>query len=150
MVDLPNQQGKMCDWPEVYTVDGATDALKGLSKNYRLYVATNAVNSAESDIQQAFQRVGLDRYITGYFCKANLGIGKGSAEFFHKIVDTLHTQPDSVLMVGDTLDKDINPAIEAGLKVVWLNRQSSHKEGVQNIPQIESLHDLSNTIENLL
>lgn len=149
MVDLPNQQGKMCNWPEVYTVEGAIEVLQTLSKHHQIYVATNAEDSTESDIQRAFQRAGLAMFISGYFCKANLGIGKESAEFFCKIAQALDVHPESMLMVGDTLDKDINPAIEAGLKVVWFNRQHTLVEGERIIPQVDTLYELPNAVKKL-
>ncbi|MFC0058631.1 HAD family hydrolase [Vibrio inusitatus] len=149
MVDLPNQQGKMCDWPEVYSVEGAIEALQTLSKKYPIYVATNALDSTESDIHKAFQRAGLAPFISGYFCKTNMGIGKGSAKFFYTIAEALGVCPDSMLMMGDTLDKDINPAIEAGLKVIWFNRQNSDTVDKRNIPQISTLFDLPHTVKSL-
>nr|WP_235868886.1 HAD hydrolase-like protein [Vibrio superstes] len=139
----------MCDWPEVYTLEGAIEVLKTLSKHHQIYVATNAEDSTESDIHNAFQRAGLATFISGYFCKANLGIGKGSAAFFSKIAQALDVHPESMLMVGDTLDKDINPAIKAGLKVVWFNRQHTLVEGERTIPQIDTLYELPNAVKNL-
>ncbi|MEZ9949654.1 GNAT family N-acetyltransferase/HAD family hydrolase [Vibrio breoganii] len=149
MVDLPDQQGKMCDWPEVFTVEGAIEALQELSKRYQIYVATNAEDSTESDIHKAFHRAGLATFISGYFCKANLGIGKGSAEFFCKIAQELGESTESMLMVGDTLDKDINPAIEAGLKVVWFNPHHTPVEGERDIPQIDTLYELPDAVKKL-
>ena len=75
MVDIPGQAGKMCDWPEVKTVDGAAETLARLSQSSRIYVATNAVESTPDDIERAFERVGLSQFISGYFCRAILGIG---------------------------------------------------------------------------
>nr|WP_257973789.1 hypothetical protein [Vibrio parahaemolyticus] len=76
MIDFPDQTGKMCDWENIQAVNGALQTLEELSKQHQIYVATNAVDSSESDIKLAFDRVGLSPFISGYFCKANLGIGK--------------------------------------------------------------------------
>lgn len=81
MVNFPDQSGKMCDWPIVEPIDGALETLEYLSKHYRVYIATNAADSSEQEIQQAFSRVGLDKFISGYFCKANLGVDKASPDF---------------------------------------------------------------------
>lgn len=84
MADFPEQSGKMCDWPEVRAIEGAQATLAQLATQHAIYIATNAADSAEADIHAAFMRVGLAPFIAGYFCKANLGIGKGSAAFFSK------------------------------------------------------------------
>lgn len=81
MVDFPDAVGKMCDWAHVEAVTGAQEALAQLSIDAPIYLATGAADSSEQDIRKAFQRVGLNQYITGYFCKENLGVAKGSPDF---------------------------------------------------------------------
>ncbi|WP_105903776.1 HAD family hydrolase [Vibrio gangliei] len=121
MVDFPDQVGKMCDWESIQAVNGALETLAILSKHHQIYVATNAADSTETDIKLAFDRVGLSPFISGYFCKANLGIGKGDPDFFHRIIDTLNVDPKSVVMIGDSYDKDIEPAVIAGIEAIWFN-----------------------------
>lgn len=121
MVDIPGQGGKMRDWPEVKAVDGATEALAHLSRECTIYVATNAVDSHENDIKAALERVGLSRFITGYFCRANLGIGKRTPDYYRAIVDALGSDAHEVTMVGDSYETDIAPALQAGLNAIWLN-----------------------------
>ncbi len=132
----------MCDWVTVQAVDGALEALRELSINNKVYVATNASDSSEADIKAAFDRVGLSQYISGYFCKANLGIGKGTPEFFEKIIGVLGIEPKSVVMVGDTYDKDIAPAITAGINVIWFNPIKQSVSAVHNLKQVSHLSEI--------
>ena len=74
MVDFPEVSGKMCNWQVVEAVSGAKEALENLSKTSKIYIATGAADSTEVEIQMAFERVGLNQYISGYFCKENVGI----------------------------------------------------------------------------
>ena len=78
MVDFPNVAGKMCDWDTVEPVYGAKATLAALSEHSDIYIATGAEDSTELEIKQAFARVGLAQFITGYFCKADVGLSKGS------------------------------------------------------------------------
>ena len=142
MVDLPNQQGKMCNWEQVYGVEGAIETLAELSKKHAIYIATNAADSSEADIQSAFARVGLARYIKGYFCKSNLGIGKGTPAFFYKIIERLGVNPESLLMVGDSYQNDIAPAIKAGVDAIWFNPTQRSNDTCFPIRQIQKLTDL--------
>lgn len=100
MVDNPSQTGKMCDWPSVEATPQALEALRMLSLHAEIYIATNADDSSEEDIQRAFARVGLDEFIQGYFCKQTLGIAKGTPEFFERILDRLDAIAADVTMVG--------------------------------------------------
>jgi FMN phosphatase YigB (HAD superfamily) len=123
MVDFPGVPGKMCDWNVVEAVDGAKEALKCLSQTSEIYVATGAAESTEKEIQRAFERVGLSRFISGYFCKANLGVPKGSPEFLKKILTELNKPASCVAMVGDSLAKDIEPAAAIGIKPIWFSNK---------------------------
>ena len=142
MVDFPGEAGKMCDWDKVEAVDGAEEALKYISTNAKVYIATSAGDSTEADIKAAFERVGLDKYISGYFCKENVGIEKGTPEFLTAILNKLGKKPDQVTMVGDNLEKDLKPAISLGIKAIWLSSETSSQPDT-NISKIASLRELS-------
>lgn len=122
MVDFPDTTGKMCDWEVVEAVFGAKEALDVLSQHSDIYVATSAADSSELDIQQAFERVGLHQFISGYFCKANLGLLKGSPEFLEAILEQLTVAAENVAMVGDNFTKDIKPAMAVGIQPFWLTQ----------------------------
>ena len=123
MVDFPKAKGKMCDWKKVEAMPGATHTLKYLSKRAEIYVATNAADSTESDIEKAFMRVNMNLYISGFFCKNNIGIAKGSPEYYESILTKLEKEASRVAMVGDSLEKDIIPASRLGIKTYWLSSE---------------------------
>ncbi|MEZ9663379.1 HAD family hydrolase [Vibrio cyclitrophicus] len=145
MVDFPDAQGKMCDWERVKVVECAREILCELSKTHQLYVATNALDSSEQDIIKAFERVGLTRYLSGYFCKATLGLSKYDSDFYPAIISKLGVEPQDITMVGDTLEKDIYPALEAGLQAVWLN--TSRVDFKSEPPRIVQIKNLSELLE---
>ena len=125
MVDSPDFNGKMCDWEIVEAVHGAKEALETLSKHAKIYIATGAADSTELEIKLAFERVGLSQFISGYFCKANLGVSKGSPQFFKSILKKLNVPAANVAMVGDNLEKDIKPALAVGIQPFWLTLNSN-------------------------
>ncbi|MGR5064096.1 HAD family hydrolase [Photobacterium sp. DNB22_13_2] len=142
MVDFPQYQGKMCHWPEVQAVPGARETLRRLSANTPIYVATNADDSSLEDIKLAFHRVGLAKYISGYFCKINMGIAKGTPEYFQRIVLALDVEPHDITMVGDSLENDIQPAIAAGLNTIWYCSEKDFRDDSQ-YKQIRTLEELN-------
>ncbi|MCG9639911.1 HAD family hydrolase [Vibrio sp. Isolate34] len=144
MIDFPDAQGKMCDWETVQEVSGAQALLAELSKHHNIYIATNAADSSKTDIIRAFERVGLSQYIDGYFCKASIGLSKYDSGFYPAIIAKLDIAPQDVTMIGDTLEKDIYPALEGGLQVVWLNTEGTElKSGHPHIVHVKSLSELS-------
>lgn len=141
MVDFPGVPGKMCDWDYVEAVDGAFEALAYLSRSSSIYIATGAAESSESEIRDALGKVDLSQFITGYFCKANLGITKGDPEFLPAIIRKLGVNADQVAMVGDSLVKDVMPAAEAGIEPIWL-RSNSSSTAPPSIRTIKHLKEL--------
>jgi FMN phosphatase YigB (HAD superfamily) len=121
MVDLPNQAGPMCDWSRVQAVDGAKSCLQRLSQHAQCHLATNAQDSTEAQIRLALKRGGLSDYIEHIFCRANLGVGKTSPDYFGKIVERLNVNPEHVTMVGDSFERDVQQALKVGIKAVWFN-----------------------------
>lgn len=140
MVDIPNQTGPMCDWPNIELVDGAKACLLALSKQASCHLATNAQDSDERAIRRALQRAELDESLDKVFCKVNLGVGKEDPSYFLRIVAKLGVNTCDVTMVGDNLENDILPALKAGLQAVWLNpKQRKIPANVRSIRCLEEL-----------
>ena len=125
MVDFPGTPGKMCDWETVAAVDGAREALEHLSGQADIYVASAAAQSTPTDIEKALERVGLDGFIKGYYCPANLGVSKGQPEFLPSIIERLGVAASRIAMGGDSLAKDIEPAARAGVQAIWLTESDA-------------------------
>lgn len=144
MVDYPELEGKMCNWHHVESVEGAHDALSYLSKHHSIYIATSAAESNEKEIKAAFKRVDLDSFISGYFCFTNLGIKKGDPRFLPTILTKLDIQPEHTTMVGDNWQKDIQPALDAGMHAIWFYQEdkkpSLAEERLTIIHSLSELH----------
>jgi len=102
MTDLPGASGKMCNWEVVEAVEGAMDVLRHVSKVADIYIATGALDSTAQEIEAAFSRVGLSQFVAGYFCRENLGVEKGTSEFFPAIIDRLGQPASAIAMVGES------------------------------------------------
>jgi putative hydrolase of the HAD superfamily len=137
MVDLPNQTGPMCDWPSITVVPGALECLRYLSLNAECHLATNARDSNLAQIRSALQRAGLSQYLTNIFCYRTVGHDKADPAFYTSIINALDVSPQHITMVGDSLAKDIYPALAQGLQAIWFNPQ-------QQIPpkHIMAIHQL--------
>ena len=144
MVDFPDIDGKMCDWKHVEAVIGAQETLRELSAKALICVATGAADSSEEEIRTAFQRVGLNQYITKYFCKENVGVEKGSAEFFSTILSQLDVPAAQVIMVGDSYAKDIQPALSVGITPIWFVPDSKLSAS-RKVKTIRCLRELCST-----
>jgi putative hydrolase of the HAD superfamily len=120
MRDIPGAKGKMRDWPEVAAMPGAAEALHCLGRTSDLYVVSGALESTAVDIEAALRRVGLDRFISGYFCRGNTGFQKPDPRFYLAILAALAISAQEATMVGDSLEKDILPCHGLGMYTVLI------------------------------
>jgi len=140
MVDIKDQPGHMKDWPEVLEVSGAKILLEKLSYNSKLFVATGSKGTNADLMEQAFKRTRFSNSLSGYFCPDNVGHEKPSAEFYKKIASMVNCSIDEITMVGDNLERDVLPALEVGMKTIWLNH--FNVEAKQDVRQVSSLLEL--------
>lgn len=97
---------------------GAAEALRYLCRTSRLYVASGALESTAEDIEAALCRVGLDCFLSGYFCRRNTGFKKPEYQFYLAILRALAVSPEETTMVGDSLKNDILPCHALGMHTV--------------------------------
>ncbi len=121
MVDFPDAGGPMYLWEVVKAVSGARRTLEALHESACCYLATNAQDSTTADIERALARVGLAAYIDRVFCFENVGYRKPATEFFKTILAAIGSQPQEIVMVGDSLETDVHGAMAAGLQGIWYN-----------------------------
>ena len=102
------------------TVEGAEDALKALSEDFCVCVASNARQGQQ---QERFRLANSDKYISKYFVSGEIGASKPSAEFFEYCIRALKPLcKDEIIMFGDSLDADIKGAAAVGIRTVWFKR----------------------------
>ena len=140
MVDMPDYSGPMYRWPSIELCDGVAETLAVLCQGYQCHVATNAADSTEEEIRMALQRGGIDSFISKIFCFRSLGFEKSSDDYFPAILSALDCEPDAVLMVGDSWEKDILTAQSAGIDAVWITpRETSKSDTAKVVRQFSDL-----------
>lgn len=90
------------------------------------------------------------RSIQHIFYSAAIGWMKPAAPFFRAIEQSLDLPPHEILMVGDTLETDVQGARRSGWQALWINRPrtsvlaDNQSQASQPIDQIRSLAELPN------
>jgi len=89
----PQYSGKMKDWPELIAIFGAQQILRALSKQFQIFVASNAEDSNAQDVSEAMKRVGLNGFIQQYFTVNELEAKKPDLFFYSNLCAKLHKSP---------------------------------------------------------
>lgn len=104
----------------------ANPELESLSERCPLVLVTNFYGNMNSVLKE----FGLDGYFTGIVESAVEGVRKPNPDIFRIAVNRLGVLPADTVMIGDSLSKDILPAIEVGCKTIWLKGEQWEDESV--------------------
>ena len=94
---------------------------------YNLHIATG--DYAELKANAIHQKAGRT-YFEWAFDETVLGVGKGQAGYFERLLRKLKVPADQALMVGDSLVNDIGPAKEAGIATIWIREEERKAQGL--------------------
>ena len=121
MRDNPELQQPMYMWGKVELIPSATEALEYLSKKYHLCVATNAGVSDTQAMIKALERVDIARYFFFFYSSIDLRVSKPLPAFFEKICHEIGIPPSQTVIIGNSYDKDIVGAKQAGLHTIFFD-----------------------------
>jgi len=108
------------------------EVLLRLKEQYPMVLVSNFYGN----IQTVLSEFGLDGVFSQIIESAVVGVRKPDPRIFSLGVEALGLKPDEVVVVGDSIDKDIVPARQAGCHTVWFRG-----EGWTDDPVDESIPD---------
>lgn len=97
-------------------VEEARPVLETLSERYPMVLVSNFYGN----VDEVLRDFDLRRYFSGVIESAVVGVRKPDARIFMLGVVALGLKPGEVLVVGDSLRKDILPAESIGCQVAWI------------------------------
>jgi FMN phosphatase YigB (HAD superfamily) len=95
-----------------------------LSKRFHLYVVSNLWSKSGPWKTYLTDRLGVATF-SGWLFSSDVGINKPAREFFEQALVLANVGPAEVVMVGDDPERDIRPAVEFGMKTVWVSHTTS-------------------------
>jgi putative hydrolase of the HAD superfamily len=118
----------------------AEEALRQFRGSYPLALVTNGAACLQ---REKFAASNLSDFFEVVVVSADVGAAKPDASIFEHALSQLGATPDRAVMVGDSIPKDIDGALAAGLEAVWLNRGGEATPADRDeLVEIETLSDL--------
>ena len=111
-----DQIASYCDNAARACIDEARPMLEQLHERYPMMLVSNFYGN----IDEVLRDYGIRHLFKGIIESAVVGVRKPNPTLFRLGVDALELEPDEVLVVGDSLRKDIEPAEKLGCQVLWL------------------------------
>lgn len=109
-----------CYQDVVQTISRVKPMLEQLQKRYSMAVVSNFYGN----VDQVLQEFDIRQYFDVVVDSAVVGIRKPDPAIFKLGVEQLHMKAEEVLVVGDSYDRDIIPAVKAGCLTGWLKGRS--------------------------
>lgn len=122
-----------------YFVDGAVELLDYLVPKYDLYLASNGVAATQDS---RLKSAGIGHYFKAVFISETTGHHKPERAYFdYCFAQIPGFDPETALMIGDSLTSDILGGINAGLRTCWFN--PNHRPRRADIVPDYEIHALS-------
>lgn len=135
-----NEIAAHCDQAARSCIDEARPMLEGLHEHYPMMLVSNFYGN----IDEVLRDYGIRHLFKGIIESAVVGVRKPNPTLFRLGVDALELEPHEVLVVGDSLRKDIEPAEKLGCHVLWLKGkgwtadedQQTHPHTITSVTQV--------------
>ena len=102
-------------------------------KNFDLYVVTNGLVKLQ---KPRITNSKISPFIKDIIVSEEVGEGKPNLKIFNAILEKHNLKPDNAVMIGDSLEKDIIGAKNAGIKSIWYNPNGKNNS-IEIIPDFE-------------
>ena len=96
---------------------GAMELMIDLSASHRLALLTNGAPDLQ---REKIAASGLESFFHAIAVSGEYGIGKPKPEIFHRLLGELGVTPAEAVMVGNSLERDIAGARNAGIRSIWI------------------------------
>ena len=140
-----DQISEYCDNAARECINEALPMLEKLHERYPMMLVSNFYGN----IDEVLRDYGIRHLFKGIIESAVVGVRKPNPTLFRLGVDALELEAGEVLVVGDSLRKDIEPAESLGCQVLWLKGKGwTDEEDAQTHPHmITSVTQVLNYLE---
>ncbi len=110
--------------------------LDELQRRHRLALITNGASCLQ---REKLDASGLADRFDAVVVSGDGGAGKPDPAIFRLALDRLGGEAAGAWMIGDSLERDVQGALDAGLRAIWVNRFG---EDGDHTPQVKTLAEL--------
>lgn len=124
-------------------INNAYEMLEGLKDKFRLVIATNGIASSQ---YKRLDNANMRDYFEFVAVSSELGATKPSHDFYRGIETVFpDLNPETTIIVGDSLSADIQGGVNWGIKTCWFN--PSNLENTTSINPDYEVHDLLEVLD---
>jgi len=127
--------------------EDAAESLANLRRGHSMALVTNGATCLQ---REKLAASGLGGYFDAVVVSEDLGMAKPEAAVFEHALSMIGADREQAVMIGDSLSKDVDGALAAGLQAIWLNREPGRTSGGrQDLIEIATLRELPEAVSLL-
>ena len=125
----------------VALIEKADEVIEYLyNKNYMLFVATNGLVRLQ---KPRIINSNISKYISDIIVSEEVGLAKPNPIIFKTLLQNNNINSSEAIMIGDSLEKDIQGAKNANMKSIWYNpKEKNNNTNIIPDYEIKSLLEL--------
>ncbi|MCD6589698.1 HAD family hydrolase [Candidatus Woesearchaeota archaeon] len=114
------------------------DILTKLKEKYMLGIIANTDSLSVPTVIEKYQ---LDKYMNKIIYSYKEGVLKSSGELLKKIMNELGVSKNETVMIGDSIQSDIEPAKKLGVKAILVDRRNTreYEPKIMSLEEIEKI-----------
>jgi putative hydrolase of the HAD superfamily len=121
--------------------------LDELRDSYTMGLITNGASCLQ---REKLATAGLSDYFDVVVISAEFGVGKPDPSIFKHALSLLGSDPEHTVMIGDSIARDVDGAIAAGLQGVWVNRTKQPRPADRDgLVEVTTLSDLPTALGSM-
>ncbi|HRB72644.1 MAG TPA: HAD-IA family hydrolase, partial [Flavobacterium sp.] len=117
--------------------DGAIEILDYLKPKYNLHIITNGFHEVQ---EGKLKNANIDHYFITITNSEKAGVKKPNPKIFEFALDLARTDKDKSVMIGDSMEADIEGALNVGLDAIFFS-ESDYGDALK-VPQVRHLLEL--------
>lgn len=100
-------------------IENAYEIIKYLyEKGYKIYIITNGIVELQ---KTRIMNSTIASYISDIIISEQVGVSKPDCKIFNILLERAKLTSNEVIMIGDSLEKDIRGAHNSNIKAIWYN-----------------------------
>jgi putative hydrolase of the HAD superfamily len=119
--------------------DGAFEILDYLQNSYQLHIITNGFEEAQ---ERKMTNANIRDYFKTITNSEMVGVKKPNPKIFNFALDIAKAKAEESMMIGDSLEADIEGANNLGMDVIHFDYKNTHSN--HNYKRIVSLNEITN------
>jgi putative hydrolase of the HAD superfamily len=121
--------------------------LEELRDSYTLGLITNGASCLQ---REKLATAGLSDYFDVVVVSAEFGVGKPDPSIFDHALSLLGSDREHAVMIGDSIARDVDGAIAAGLQGLWVNRSGQPRPADRpDLVEVTTLSELSVALRSM-